>query len=120
MRLLVVDDDDFAAAMTAAVLEDGGHEAVIVECGEAALQALAAGTAFDAVISDMYMPRLSGLELFAALRAEGCTLPFILLSGDDPQALHRREPRLDACIAKDGNLEHTLAGALANLFPARN
>lgn len=120
MRVLIVDDDDFAAAMTAAVLEDGGHEAVIVDGGVAAVETLAADPAFDAVISDMNMPLISGLELFETLREGGCVLPFILLSGDDPQVLQRREPRLDACIAKDGNLEQSLASALANLCSVRS
>ncbi len=119
MRFLVVDDDAFAAEMTAAVLEDAGYEAMIVESGVAAVEILANDPAFDGVVSDMNMPLISGLELFDALRAEGCNLPFILLSGDDPEKLRLREPRLDACIAKDCDLESTLVNAIASVLQAR-
>ncbi|MDR3412829.1 MAG: response regulator [Formivibrio sp.] len=120
MRVLVVDDDAFAAEMIVAVLEEASHDAVIVESGVAAVDRLAVDTTFEAVVSDMNMPFVNGLDLFAALRAEGCNLPFILLSGDDPASLLQREPRLDACIAKDGDLQHSLVSALVNVFSTRN
>ncbi len=119
MRILVVDDDVFAAEMTAAVLEDAGYETVIVENGVAAVERLAADVDFSVVVSDMNMPLVSGLELFETLRAEECNLPFILLSGDDPVKLRQLEPRLDACLAKDADLESTLPAAVANVVATR-
>ena len=112
MRILVVDDDSFSGEMTSAILEDAGHETVTVESSIEAIETLASDCRFTAVISDMYMPFVSGLELFEALRDDGCELPFILLSGDDPNELRRREPRLSACLAKDSNLETALLQAL--------
>ena len=119
MRILVVDDDSFSGEMTAAILEDAGHETVMVESGVEAVELLAGDPAFGAVISDMNMPFVSGLELFAALREEGCMLPFILLSGEDPSALRQREPRLNACIAKDSDLEHVLPAELERILAAQ-
>jgi CheY-like chemotaxis protein len=113
MRILVVDDDDLAAEITAAVLEDGGCEVVMVDSAGRALQTLSDGKAFDMVISDMNMPGQSGLDLFRALRARGQDLPFILLSADDPQSLKQQEPRLAACVVKDCDLETTLMAAVA-------
>ncbi len=43
--------------------------------------------------SDMNMPLLSGIDLFRELRAQGSTLPFILLTGDEPEGLLAQEPR---------------------------
>lgn len=119
MRILVVDDDSFSGEMTAAILEDAGHETVTVDSGVEAVETLAGDRRFAAVISDMNMPFVSGLELFAALRDDGCDLPFILLSGENPDELRQLEPRLDACLAKDSNLENTLRQALERVFSAQ-
>lgn len=117
MKILVVDDDEFSGDMIAAVLADNGYETVSVNGGLAALEAVAGDPCLAAVVSDMNMPVMSGLDLFGALREDGCDLPFILLSGTDPDTLRRREPLLAHCIAKDGDLEvhlpQTLARALA-------
>lgn len=119
MRILVVDDDCFSGEMTAAILEEAGYEAVMVESGVEAVERLAGDPAFDAVISDMNMPLVSGLDLFETLREEDYRLPFILLSGEDPGLLLQREPRLDACLAKDGDLEHVLPATLDRILAAR-
>lgn len=119
MRILVVDDDLLAAELTAAVLEEGGCDVITVESAAEALQVLTGDPAFDAVVSDMNMPGMSGLEFFRALRARGEPMPFILLSGDDPRSLKRQEPGLTACIAKDMDLETTLVTAVADaLLPS--
>lgn len=119
MRILVVDDDELAAEMSAAVLEDGGFEVATAISGAVALEVLAIDHDFRAVVSDLNMPEMSGLELFRALRGRGLTLPFILLSGDDPEALRRQEPGLSACVGKDAELETTLISAVIDaLLPA--
>lgn len=116
MRILVVDDDPLAGELIAAVLEEGGCEVTVVEGAAAALDVLGADPDFDAIVSDMNMPGLNGLAFFSALRAQGNTVPFVLLSGDDPQALAQREPGLDACLAKDAELETTLMMTLADVL----
>ncbi len=119
MRVLVVDDDPLAAEMTAAVLEDAGFEAVQAESGTAALEVLSTDPSLELVVSDMNMPGISGLQCFQALRARGDERPFVLLSGDDPQALRASEPGLDACVRKDFDLESTLGQAIADVLAAR-
>jgi len=118
MRILVVDDDSFSGEMTSAILEDAGHQSVVVDSAVDAVETLA-DPGFAVVISDMNMPFVSGLELFATLREQGCDLPFILLSGDDPDELRQREPRLNACLAKDSELATTLPQALGRVLAAR-
>ncbi len=113
MRILVVDDDWLAGQVTGAVLEDAAYEVVTAEDGIAAAALLDADPAIDLVVSDMNMPGPSGIELFRQLRARGATLPFILLTGDDPAGLLAQEPRLDACLMKDADLPETLAPAVA-------
>lgn len=108
MRVLVVDDDSFSREMTVAVLEDLGYNCQLAENGVEALEMLAGEGSCDLVISDMNMPLISGIDLFRELRSQGNSLPFILLTGDDPEGLRAEEPKLDACLFKDASLEESL------------
>jgi CheY-like chemotaxis protein len=114
MRILVVDDDSMAGEMTAAVLEDAGHDIVLTENGIDATEALTEKGPFDLVVSDMNMPLVSGIDLFRNLRDQGEAIPFILLTGDDPGPLLAEEPRLDGCVIKDFTLETSLVEAIAS------
>lgn len=119
MRILVVDDDALAAEMIGAVLEDRGHEVRLCENGVEAAQQLNDDPGIEMVISDMNMPMVSGLDLFRELRAQGCTRPFILLTGDDPQRLRQQEPGLDACLLKDFGLDETLPRLIEEIWARR-
>jgi CheY-like chemotaxis protein len=114
MRILVVDDDPMAGEMTQAVLEDAGHDVVLAENGVEATDKLSEEGPFDLVVSDMNMPLVSGIDLFRSLRDQGETIPFILLTGDEPGPLLAEEPRLDGCLTKDFSLDETLAQAIAS------
>lgn len=116
MQILVVDDDSLACEMTAAVVESVGHEALLAENAVEAMEKLAAAPGIDMVISDMNMPLVSGIELFRELRSQGINLPFILLTGDNPDGLLAEEPTLDACMIKDFTIEETLPRMIANVM----
>jgi CheY-like chemotaxis protein len=64
----------------------------------------------------MNMPMVSGIDLFRELREQGNSLPFILLTGDEPAGLLLKEPRLDACLLKDFSLEETLPQVMAEVL----
>jgi CheY-like chemotaxis protein len=116
MRILVVDDDALAGEMTAAVLEDLGHEPLLAENGVEAMEKISADAAIEMVISDLNMPLVSGIELFREMRAQGVNLPFILLTGDDPEVARQQEPKLDACLLKDFSLEESLPEIIAEVL----
>lgn len=67
-RLLVVDDDPMVGAALARTFADE-HEVTVVEDAAAALARLDAGERYDAILSDLLMPGMSGLELYRALAA---------------------------------------------------
>lgn len=85
-RILIADDDPRMRELLTGLLEELGHEVLAVPDGEAALAAVAARPP-DVVLSDVTMPRLSGLELCRRLKEAPATrlLPVILLtaSGDE-------------------------------------
>lgn len=119
MKILVVDDDAMAGEMTAAILEDAGHDIRLAENGMEAIEKLEAEPDIALVVSDMNMPLISGIDLFRTLRDQGIEVPFILLSGDAPEPLKAEEPRLDECLIKDFSIETTLIEAIAKAMARR-
>jgi EAL domain-containing protein (putative c-di-GMP-specific phosphodiesterase class I) len=79
-RVLVVDDDAPLRRASARILGAEGFEVVQAEDGEEALRILAAGD-FDVVVSDVMMPRTTGLQLLRAIRERDLELPVILMTG---------------------------------------
>lgn len=112
MRILVVDDDPMAGELTAAILEEYGHETVLAENGVEAAELLGSDRSFELVLSDQNMPMISGIELFRELRSQHVMLPFILLTGSDPDGARAEEPGLDGCLLKDSSLMEQLPDAI--------
>ena len=81
-RLLVVDDDEHLRTVLATLLETAGYEVTTAADGVEALQRLD-GEAFDLMLLDVWMPRLTGLEVLGQLRSRPNTPKVILLTADD-------------------------------------
>ena len=81
MRVLVADDDPDIRELVVFKLESAGFEVTAVGDGQAALDH-ALGDPPDLLVLDLMMPRLTGLEVCAALRADPSTekVPVILLT----------------------------------------
>jgi signal transduction histidine kinase/ActR/RegA family two-component response regulator len=93
-RALVVEDDADSRELLVRVLADVGCEVHQAEDGQAGLEACRA-QGFDIVFSDIRMPRLSGVELIRALRAEPATadLPVIAVTASSLE--HERRFYID-------------------------
>jgi DNA-binding response OmpR family regulator len=80
-RLLLVEDDRFLRRACAASLRQRGFDVVEAVDGEEALRLVRAET-FALVLLDMLMPKVGGLDVLRALRAEEATvaLPVLILS----------------------------------------
>jgi EAL domain-containing protein (putative c-di-GMP-specific phosphodiesterase class I)/CheY-like chemotaxis protein len=79
-RVLLVDDEEALRRATARVLGNEGFEVVQAGDGREALELLERGE-FDVVVSDVMMPKMTGLELLRAIRQRDLELPVILLTG---------------------------------------
>lgn len=79
-RILIADDEESDRRLLEAILERAGHETVLVEDGQEALDACQA-SAFDVVITDLQMPKVHGFELITALRDVEPPPPIIAVSG---------------------------------------
>ncbi len=99
-KILVCDDDLGANVMIAKALTLDGHVARTAFNGEEALKRFAAER-FDLLIIDVFMPKMSGAELVARLRAQGALddVPVILCSGRDERELNRIAEEVGAADA---------------------
>ncbi len=81
-HVLIVDDEPKVADMLARALRRD-HQVTVASCGQAALDLVAAGTWFDAIISDVMMPNMTGIELLdrLAVNAPQQARRFVFLSG---------------------------------------
>lgn len=93
MHILVVDDDQGVRDSLARSLQYTGYEVSTAADGVEALAKLAAGRP-DAVIMDVMMPRLDGLETTRMLRSNGNDVPILVLTARD--SVNDRVDGLDA------------------------
>jgi DNA-binding NtrC family response regulator len=78
-RILIVDDQDMIRDSLAATLAREGHEIVAAGDGAAAVARLAASR-FDLMISDLKMPKMTGIELLAESRRLRPEMPVVLMT----------------------------------------
>ncbi|HEX5769598.1 MAG TPA: response regulator transcription factor [Nocardioidaceae bacterium] len=81
-RILVVDDDQSVRDSLRRSLEFNGYTVTLAGDGAEALAAIGRSTP-DALVIDVMMPRLDGLETTRALRAAGNDLPILVLTARD-------------------------------------
>ena len=80
-RILVVDDEPSVRRFASRVLVEAGYLVEEAMDGVTALERVTDGGRLDAVVSDIVMPRLNGVELVKALAVTHPALPIILMSG---------------------------------------
>ncbi len=82
LRLLLVDDDDQFRHHLADALRSAGHQVTAAVDGQDALEKFSAGPkSFDVVISDVAMPRLTGVHLAEAVSDLSPDTPILLMTG---------------------------------------
>ena len=85
MRILVVEDESHATGILRDAVTKLGHQARLVATAEAGLSALTSEP-FDAVLLDLRLPGMSGLDLLQARMVRDCGIPVIGLSGVGTEA----------------------------------
>ena len=109
-RVLVVDDDRAVRESLRRSLEFNGYQVSLASDGAEALASIG-GNAPDAVVMDVMMPRLGGIEATRALRTAGNDLPILVLTARD--SVGDRVEGLDAgaddYLSKPFALEELLA-----------
>jgi two-component system response regulator MprA len=93
MRLVVVDDDRALREVLRRTLTLGGYEVRLAESGAEALNEVNSAVP-DAVVLDIGLPDIDGLEVCRQLRREGNRVPVLMLTARD--AVSDRIDGLDA------------------------
>jgi len=102
LRVLSVEDNPFGRVVLNAVLTELGHQAEFIGRGEAAAERIAQG-GFDAVLMDMVLPGINGIEAIRRIRGlkpplGGIAIIGVSGRGDDETA--SREAGADAFLVK--------------------
>jgi signal transduction histidine kinase/FixJ family two-component response regulator len=114
LAVLVVEDNPINQRVTAALIEEMGHRTILASSGREALEAFDREPV-DAVVMDVQMPEMSGLEAAAALRQKekgrGGRTPILALTahalaGDRQRCL---DAGMDAYLSKPAREEDLFA-----------
>ena len=108
-RILIVEHEEHVRRTVGLVLRQGGYEVIEVMDGEQAIQTIQAETqnqAVSAIICDLGLPKSSGKEVIAFIRAKLPSVPIIVLTGHpDVQAA--------ASVFKQGVVDYLVKPAQA-------
>jgi CheY-like chemotaxis protein len=102
LRLLGVEDNPFGRVVLNTILNELGHQAEFIGRGEIAAERIAQG-GFDAVLMDMVLPGIDGIEAITQIRALAPPfgrIPIIGVSGRDDDEAASRAAGADAFLLK--------------------
>jgi two-component system, sensor histidine kinase len=102
LRVLSVEDNPFGRVVLNTILTELGHQAEFIGRGEAATERIAQGD-FDAVLMDMVLPGINGIEAIKRIRKLGPPLgriPIIGVSGRGDDEAASRAAGADAFLVK--------------------
>jgi two-component system, OmpR family, response regulator MprA len=110
VRILVVDDEPAVREAVDRALRVEGYETELAADGAQALEALA-DRAPDALVLDLLMPHVDGLEVCRRLRAAGDRTPVLVLTARDavPDRVRGLDAGADDYLVKPFALEELLA-----------
>jgi two-component system chemotaxis sensor kinase CheA len=118
-RVLVVDDSVMTRTLERSILDAAGYDVVVASDGQQALDVLRS-TTVDLIISDVEMPRMSGVELTVAVRQDEQLrhLPIVLVTSlDSPEHVERGAAAgADAYIVKGRFDQHDLLQTVGRLL----
>jgi DNA-binding response OmpR family regulator len=86
MRLLVVEDDARLGRALERLLSAERHVVEVTDRGEEALELVASGIGIEAMVLDLGLPDISGIEVARRLRRRGSRLPILILTARDSVA----------------------------------
>jgi CheY-like chemotaxis protein len=109
-EILVVDDDHDIRETVSIVLQLHGYRANVAADGVDALEKLRGPSKPAAIIVDLMMPRMSGVDLVRALRQDPSlsTIPVIVLSGDAEMRKIAAALATEKCLLKPIDMDQLL------------
>jgi len=89
-KILVVDDSDTVRQQVRQSLIPAGYDILEAVDGMDGLEKLRSNGDLAAVLCDVNMPRMSGLDMIASAHTEGLLTPIIMLTSEGQPSLIRR------------------------------
>jgi CheY-like chemotaxis protein len=119
-HILVVDDEPLVLEAVAMLLKFDGHEVHSATSGQEALAVFKPGK-FDIVITDFFMPAMTGGQLAAAIKSHSPSQPVVLLTayGERFRCSNQRLREVDMVMDKPLAMGH-LREAITRFSPAQN
>ncbi|MEM1194848.1 MAG: response regulator [Pseudomonadota bacterium] len=88
-RVLLVEDEDMVRIVAERALARAGYQVTACPGGEEGLTALAEGSDFDLVVSDVVMPGMDGPAMARAIRQQRPDMPILFMSGYAEEQLRK-------------------------------
>ena len=88
-KILLVEDEDMVRAVAERALSRAGYQVTACPGGEEGLAAIAGGTEFDLVVSDVVMPGMDGPAMVRAIRQQRPDMPILFMSGYAEEQLRK-------------------------------
>lgn len=115
-RLLVVEDQEAVLAVVSRGLRRFGYDVIGARSGEEAMEVLSDPVhRFDLVISDVILPKMSGLEVYRRCQERGDSPPFLLMSGYVEKALEGFEGEAPPLLRKPFKIRELLEAVQSRL-----
>ncbi len=101
LTILIAEDNPVNQRVAHRLLEKNGHSVVVVSNGADAVNAVEKWP-FDAVLMDIEMPKMDGLEATRRIRESGNTVPILGLTGHDgvDELARAQKAGMNACLTK--------------------
>jgi signal transduction histidine kinase/DNA-binding response OmpR family regulator/HAMP domain-containing protein len=109
LRVLVVEDNPVNQLVTTELLKHQGVEVMVAETGTQAVS-LASAQQFDAVLMDVQMPEMDGIEATRRIRASGSKVPIIAATASAiaSEVAEYEAAGMDAYVLKPFDVAHLL------------
>lgn len=115
-RILVVDDEEALRKVTARILEKRGLEVLALPDAAAAIDAVEhEPDRFDVIVTDVVMPRMSGIEMVRELRERGHAIRAVYMSGYSADVIEA-EGRPDGPLIEKPFSANDLVAAIEDVF----
>ena len=86
MKILLVDDNDLTRELDSDILQEEGATVITADSGEMAIELFKRDNSFDAILLDLIMPGMSGIEATSEIRRlernESGRIPIVGITGD--------------------------------------
>jgi len=88
--VLVIDDDQDVLDLVSAILEAEGYDVELAATEDEVLERLTGGGQYDLIVTDVWMPWMSGLQVAHFAELAGHRTPILFMSGFADPSLEQR------------------------------